>query len=279
MRPRPSRWCGQFGRLLLVFLCCFFTLAGARASTVEAASGLGVAEADIFFLPDEHNHRLQIVEQLRMHNPGHWPQDVTLPLPHGAHGVQMGNHAWVRTDGGVRVARAATAGSSTLTVTYWVSWVENGSVVVNVEQAYPVEELRLYLPIGDTALSASNLSTQTDTVAISGTVYRVFTHPGLAAHEDLPVSIQQLPTADAGSSSLGLPVIGKTADSTVHTAEAVGNLLLAAVVFLLGLLGYNQAGRRGPRQLSGFRRPWRGPAGGSPMGPMDETSHDVRRDG
>ncbi|WP_157076293.1 hypothetical protein [Alicyclobacillus kakegawensis] len=276
MPPRLSRWCGWFGRLLLGVLCSVFALTGAWASTVEAASTLRVVEAAYFFLPEGQSHRLQIVEQLRVYNPGHSPQDVTLPLPHGAHGVQMGNHVLVRTNGGVRVARGAPAGSSTLTVTYWVPWVPNGSVVVNVGQTYPVEELHLYLPIGDTALSASNLSTQTDTVAISGTVYRVFTHPGLAARADLPVSIQQLPTAAASSSSLGLPVIGKTADSTVHTAEAVGNLLLAAIVFSLGILGHERAGRLGSRQLGGLYGPWRESASRTPM---DGTSHDARRDG
>ncbi|MCL6631225.1 MAG: hypothetical protein K6T63_01210 [Alicyclobacillus herbarius] len=229
-------------RLVVQLTCVLFvTFVGARLGLEPvpeaAAAVLRVHDESAFFIPDHTSHRLNVVMQLQMENPNTQAQTVSVPLPKGARVIRTDAALYSQHGSRLSVVDGAEPGHSTLTLTFWLPFPRAGSVVLNLRQFYPVDTIHLYLPIGDTALSASELSTATDTVSIKGTSYRVFTHAGLPANQGLPVSIQELPAASGKSSNLGLPVIGRTAGSTANSLEALGNLALATVIFLFGLLG------------------------------------------
>jgi hypothetical protein len=253
-----------------------------KLPTALAAGQLRVTEEQVFLVPESKQERLQIIEQISIRNSGSRTLDVVLSLPSGARGVQVaGTRAGsaVVSGGQLRLSAWARPGTRVLTVNYWLPFRAQQEVQLTLHTPYPVDLAHLYLPIGDSALSAAGLLTTTQTVSIAGTPYRVFTRPGIPAGDDWSVSVQQLPTPTRQSENSGLPVIGRPLDASANALQALANLALAALVFVLGLIGvHRQSQSRRLNQEEALYLAWEDLERNFQEGHLEEVEYRRRRE-
>lgn len=204
-----------------------------------ADSGLSITEQQILFMPVQ-NQTFEVVEVLDVKNPGLQPQDVQLVLPQGYQGLsvsgdkQAGKQVSGQT---LTLPKWATPNTTTrITMTFVLPLNGQTGVQTTLHTNYPVLVAHLYLPVGGSALSAPGLMPDTQTQTISGTTFRVFTRPGIPAGDNWPLSLELLPKASQAPSISGLPIIGMSDQSTGNTLQALGNLVIAGGILVIGLL-------------------------------------------
>lgn len=207
--------------------------------TAFAEQGLNVTDEQILFMPVQ-NHTFEVVEVLDVKNPLPQAQDIVITLPTGYQALSVAGDSEVAkqvTGQTLTLPKWAKAGITTkVTFTYVLPMSGQTGVQTTLHSNYPVLVAHLYLPIGNSALSAPGTMPDTQTVTISGTTFRVFTRPGIPAGDNWPMSLELLPSAEKGPSISGLPIIGMTDQSTGSTLQALGNLVIAVLILVIGLI-------------------------------------------
>lgn len=216
-------------------LCC---LTGVQSAA--AAPALQVAQEEVFLMPAPTHGAFEIVEVWTVRNPAPTAQDVDVSLPNGYQslavtGVRKGA-AHVAGNQLVLRGAAGPQTSTVLSVSFVLPLDGQQGLQFTVHAFYPADVAHLLLPIGNAALSAQGLLTSTQTTVVAGTRFRVFTRPGIPAGDDWTLSLQELPSPTPDRAIHGLAVIGSNADDAGNTLQAIGNLLLAGFVLVIGLL-------------------------------------------
>lgn len=212
---------------------------GSRLSVAQASTGLHVKTENVLFIPAPVAQVIRVVDVLNLENNLQTPQDVAMTLPTGSEDVSIDgikDPTQFIHQNQLTIPRFAKPGETNLTVSFKLPFQPQQGEQISLHTNYPVYTAKLYLPIGDMALSAEGLRPTTEILSISGTDYRVFTRLGIPSGDDWGMSIQMLPTATNSAPPAGLPVIGLSSSNTGNTLQAVGNLLVAAFVLGIGLI-------------------------------------------
>jgi hypothetical protein len=222
-----------------------------HAQPVQAADtgnrSLYVADERIMFLPVPVHKVVKVLQVVDVVNGGPADADISIPLPEGYKDFQVEDrtHRAADANGTAVFPKAAKAkATTTVSVSYTLPFDGRNGAQLTLHALYDVDAAHIYLPIGDYALSAPGLLTTTQTATVDGTQFRVFTRVGIPAGDDWAVRLQQLPAATTGS-SVNLPVIGAPISERQNMLQASANLLLAAVVLAIGLIGIRSAGQTG----------------------------------
>jgi hypothetical protein len=243
---RTMGW--KIGRVWLL-LASLVVAVWLHAQPVQAADagnrGLYVADERIMFIPVPVHRVCKVLEVVDVVNGGPADADISIALPEGYQDfrVEDKTHRAAVDNGTAVFSKAAKAkATTTVSVSYTLPFDAHSGAQLTLHTAYDVDAAHIYLPIGDYALSAQGLLTTTQTATIDGTQFRVFTRLGIPAGDDWAVRLQQLPAATAGA-SVNLPVIGAPISERQNMLQASANLLLAAVVLAIGLIGIRSAGQ------------------------------------
>lgn len=222
----------------------------AIGSPADAQTGLQVPQEQMFLLPDTTHQGFDIVDSLAVKNTSSVPETVQIGIPVGAHAVQVDGKTPIAgsLSGQTLTLKGVALPHQTSTVTVSYSFPLNGQkgVQFTIHSFYPVYVAHLYMPEGNSALSAQGLFTTTTTTQIQGTTFRVFTREGIPASDEWTLSLQLLPSVTPNQKVAGLPVLGADPNGTVNDLQAVGNLLVVVLVLAVGLIGIRstQWGRR-----------------------------------
>lgn len=239
LRPRFSIWkqavVGLVTACLVpVLLQCGFLV---PVPVFAATSSMLITSEDVFLIPA--NGSLQVAERISLSNSSGQAQDVQLPLPAGAQQVDVTNvpqRSVSVSKQGVTL-RGVKSGPVDPVVTFTLSFSDQTAVQLTLHNTYDLSLLHIYVPIGNAALSAPGLMAQTQTAQISGTNFRVFTHGELPPNSDFTLSLSLLPNVTPTQAISGLPVIGTDSQGSASSLQAVGNLVLAAAILVIALLG------------------------------------------
>lgn len=230
------------------------TLFGVGAPAFASSTQVAVTEEDLFVIPAPVAGKVELIDQLMIENSAGPAQTVHFLLPPGAASVNVnGKPVSKKMQAGNRIVlpNYVQAGKTKpLTLMWTLPLSSQQDVQFTLHTDYPIYTGHVYMPIGNSALSAEGLLTTTETVTVSGTQFREFTRPGISQGDDWTLSVQMLPSATAAPSTAGLKTIGSHPGSIGDTIEAVGNLLIVAVILGVGLLSIRatQWGRRGSRK-------------------------------
>lgn len=205
----------------------------------QAATGIEVSEQDVVFIPAPVAQVVDVVDVLHLQNAVNTPQDLVVNLPTGFANVAVDgvDSASAHIQQNVLTLPGyVKPGKTQVTLTFKLPFQPQQGEQISLHSNYPIYDAKLYLPIGDMALSAEGLQTTTQTETVSGTDYRVFTRLGIPAGDDWGISIQLLPSATASNPVPNVPIIGQSSSNTGNTIQALGNLVLAAFVLGIGLI-------------------------------------------
>jgi hypothetical protein len=208
---------------------------------------LYVADERIMLIPVPIHRMCKVLQVVDVVNRGPVDADISIALPDGYKDFQVEDRTRRATvaNGTAVFPKAAKAKSTTtVSVSYTLPLDVRNGAQLTLHAVYDVDAAHIYLPIGDYALSAQGLLTTTQTATVDGTQFRVFTRLGIPAGDDWAVRLQHLPAATAGA-SVNLPVIGAPISERQNMLQASANLLLAAVVLAIGLIGIRSAGQTG----------------------------------
>lgn len=223
-------------------------LAGFPGSADAATqANLVIPKEQVFFLPTT-NSDLQVVQQVTVQNTSNAAEDLQFQLPAGAvsPAVQGVSTSAVHVSGqDLVVTGGAKPGNTTEVISYTLPFSGQTSVQLTLHTNYPVYIMNIFVPIGNVALSAPGLMPQTETTSIAGTDFRVFSHGEMAANTDWTASISMLPTVTSTQAVKGLPIIGMSSQSSSTTWKAIGNLVMAAVILVVALVGIRSAVGKG----------------------------------
>ncbi|QSO54692.1 hypothetical protein JZ785_13690 [Alicyclobacillus curvatus] len=243
-------------RLILGILSLMAALLSSSATSLAASSssGLKVVTENIIFVPTT-NQSVQVINALDLNNDASEARDVQLRLPNGFQDLKVLGQTNANQDmhnGWLILPHAAKPHSTTpITVTYTLPFQDGTNVQLQMHSSYTANLIYIYIPIGNIALSATNLMPQTQTTEISGSTYRVFTHSGESAGADWNVSLSLLPQATPEQTVKGMPIIGMNNESKGNTLQAIGNLAVAALILAIGLIGIRSTfyGKRKEQRL------------------------------
>jgi len=248
-----------------------------------ADSTISVTQEQIFLVPVPIHNVVQVVEVLRVKNPDATSQNVSIGLPDGYSNLSVPNTAAknVSSDSAhVTIAKVARPNTTTdVTVVYVLPFATAQALQMTLHSDYAVDAAHIYIPIGGVALSAQNLLVSTQTVTISGTTFRQFSRLGIQPGDDWTISLQSLPTGTVTSPTIaGLPILGTDADSSGNTIAAIGNLVLAAFILVLGLVSIRSTERMLPvSKREGLMRAWTGLERQRTDGVMEELEYQRKR--
>jgi len=235
-------------RRWLCFLvsCVGMMMMSACSLVIFAATqqSLQVTSEDLFLVPVPVHHAFEIVQVLHIKNSSTTRQDVQVDLPTGFQNLQVQNipKNLQRIQGDtLRLVGVANGKSSVITLSYVLSLSGGQGEQMSLHTIYPVYAAHIYLPIGDAAISATGLLTTTQTTTISGTNFRVFSRLGIPAGDDWTISLQMLPSVTPNQKVAGLHVIGGDANGAGNDIQALGNLFLAAFIFVVGIVSIRTA--------------------------------------
>ncbi|MCL6454394.1 MAG: hypothetical protein K6T78_12360 [Alicyclobacillus sp.] len=255
-------------------------VAGSPAFAASRAAAGEVVSDDVILLPSGSS--LQVAERLNIRVPGRQAEDVSIPIPSGAEQVTVTNvppGASSIENGRIRLHRVDAAGVSPV-VTFSIPVHGQTSIQLTLHFDMAVDLMHIYVPIGNMALSAPGLMTQTETTQIAGTDFRVFTHGQLPAGSDYTLGLSVLPSVTQDASTDGLPVIGTDSQSTASGVQAVGNLVLAGAILVIALLGIRSTMARRRRTPEGatdaLYQAWEDIEVRFARGQLDEVERDRR---
>jgi hypothetical protein len=243
---------GQVGVGLLAAIVA--TLFGTGAPALADSAQVAMTEEDLFVLPAPVAGKVELIDELTVQNHSGSPQTVHFSLPAGATSVTVNGTAVskkMQAGNQVVLPHYVQSGKTKMLAVMWTLPLSSQQdVQFTLHTDYPIYTAHVYMPIGNSALSAEGLLTTTETVTVSGTQFREFTRLGINQGDDWTLSVQMLPSATAAPSTGGLKTIGSHPGSIGDTIEAVGNLLIVAVILGVGLLSIRatQWGRRGSRK-------------------------------
>ncbi|MBX5437147.1 MAG: hypothetical protein IRZ33_08015 [Alicyclobacillaceae bacterium] len=286
---------------VVVFACAAAASTALAAPPPRALAGAGVevTREQVMLVPAPVVRKVEVLQVLTVSNRGPAASDLTVSVPAGASAVRAavsragtgGNVAAPARSvsvahGRIRLTNAVQAGASaTVTVTYTVPFTSSDGAGIVLHLDYPVDMAYLYIPVGRFALSAPGLQLTTQTVTLSGLRFRVFSRPAVPAGSDWPVDVEVLPDAGPGATGAdvkGLPVIGTDDTGRANSAQALGNLALAAFIFALGLVGVRRASRptagRPATTAEALYRSWEQVERLRAAGVLDETDYQRRRE-
>lgn len=233
-------------------------------NVANAASALSVTDEQFLFMPVQ-NHTFEVVEVLNVKNASNALQNIEINLPSGFEALTVAgaSKASTKVSGQnlVLSQRAKPNAITKVTLTYALPMSGQSGIQTVLHSTYSVVVAHLYLPIGNSALSAPGLMPDTQTETISGTTFRVFTRPGIPAGDSWPLSLELLPSAAPAPSISGLPIIGMDNQSSGNTLQALGNLAVAVGILVIGLISIRSTqwgrGKRTPlSQEEALYRAW-----------------------
>jgi hypothetical protein len=232
----------KLGKVLIAATGFLFGTLGMGAFGMQialAATGLEVSEQDVVFIPAPVAQVVDVVDVLHLQNPSNTPQDLVVTLPTGFENVAVDGVATSSSriqQSVLTIPGFAKPGKTQVTITFKLPFQAQQGEQISLHTNYPIYDAKLYLPIGDMALSAEGLQTTTQTESVSGSDYRVFSRLGIPAGDDWGISIQLLPSSTSSNPIPNVPIIGQNTSNTGNTIQALGNLALAAFVLGLGLI-------------------------------------------
>ncbi len=222
---------------VLVFISMFF----ARTIFAFADSPLSLTREQIFIIPDFSHDSFQIVEIVSVRNDSSQEQNIHVFLPPGFENLRLEGHHVIAKQvqaGSLIIPRVAKEHStSEFMLAYSLSLQGEQSMQFDLRTPYEIDVAELYLPISsNSALSAHGLLANTHTSIVDGRRFRVFTRLGIPENEDWLVGLQVLPAKTASLAHFDIPVIGTVESGNGNRLEALGNLILIALVLVLGVL-------------------------------------------
>ena len=260
--------------------------AGALTGSVQAQTTLVVPQEQVLFMPVQGN-AFNVIQVLSVKNNSNAAQNVEIAIPAGATklAVQGDTHTASHVHGqNVVLPNWAKPSTTTaVTLTYTLPFNSQTGVQFTLHSVYPVYTARLFLPIGDSALSAPGIMPNTQTVTISGTSFRVFTRPGIQAGDNWPMSVTLLPSTTSPDAVKGLPSIGMDNSSAGNTLQALGNLLVAALVLVIGLISirstqWGKSARKPVSQEEALYHAWETTEQQYRQGVLDKEEFEARRE-
>lgn len=253
--------------------------------TAFANPGLKVTQEQFLFMPMQ-NKAFEVVEVLELKNDSTTAEDVRVALPSGYQSLNVagdkGASKQIVGQDLVLPQWAKPKATTTLTLTYVLALDGQSGVQFTLDSPYPVDTAHFYLPIGNSVLSAPGLLPDTRTETISGTTFRVFTRPGIAAGDTWPISLNLLPTPTALQSVFGLKEIGMDDQSAGNTWQALGNLLVAAGILVIGLMSirstqWGRGARKAVSHEEALYRAWESLEWQREQGMIDEVQFEKRQ--
>lgn len=237
------------GRKWILTLLMTLCITGIGFHTrVYADSGISIPEEQIVLMPAGKTE-LSIIEVIVLQNAASKSQDITLPLPTGFKALSVkanGKKGTVRNGQVFLPEFVPPHGTNQVSLVYRIPFTTGGSIQTSFHNPYPVDTLHLYEPIGNMEISAPDLLAATQTAMVGHTRFRIFTRQGILKGQDFTVNIGVAPTVSDSPKVSGLPQIGEDSTGNPNTWQAVGNLLLAGFILLLGFVGgrFAKSGKR-----------------------------------
>jgi hypothetical protein len=269
--------------LIVVSALSVFGLTHAEKVLAATHSPLAVTKEQVFLLPTKSND-LQVLLQPTVQNQASVPEDFHVQLPKGASQatVQGVPANQVQQIGQELVVHAgAKPGNSTETISYTLPFANQTSIGLTLHTDYPVYVMSIYVPIGNVALSAPGLMPVSQTTSIAGMDFRVFSHGEMAANTDWTASLSMLPAVTNNQAVQGLPIIGMSSQSSSTTWEAISNLLMAAVILMIALIGIKSTvgkgiGRQQLTASESLMNSWEETERSYQQGQLDEADYQKR---
>ncbi|QQE76938.1 hypothetical protein [Alicyclobacillus sp. SO9] len=283
------RFHGNRARTVLGLVVSAVLTMSPMSLVVQAATtGTAVTQEDVFVVPDSSHKTINIVNKLQIKAPSSLTGPVVLKLPKTAQNVHVtaaskpvsiasGAHT-------VKLPHVSPGGSTNVVESYSIPLTSQGDVQFTLQTSYPVYTAHVYLPLGQHAsLSAQGLMTHTQTMTVKGVEFRVFTRPSIPAGDSWTLSVQMLPSAAVNSTVQNLPVIGTRPDNFLNTLQAVGNLLVAALVLVVGLISiratqWGRAARVPVTKEEALLRSWENLELQHENGTLGEAEYRTRRE-
>jgi hypothetical protein len=243
-------------RLWLTLIMLLGVLMGTEPIRAYAqTAAITVPTAQLLFMP-QGSKEFNVIQVLSVKNSTTVAKDVHLYFPNNAKAVAVQGVKDIKglLKGHQIVLRhwAKPEATTKVTFTYSLPLTSGTSVQLTLHSAYAVYMTHIYIPIGNTALSATGLMPDTQAITIGGTHFRVFSKPGIQPGQDYTLSLSLLPQTTSPDAVKGLPIIGLQDQLAGSTIQAVGNLLIAAIILIVGLLSIRstQYGKGAQRRLS-----------------------------
>jgi hypothetical protein len=254
-------------------------------TTAQASAGLRVESENVLLIPAPVAQVVRVIQSMNVVNSASTAQDLTVTLPDGYEELSVeGLDNVTRYVQGNRLLlpRFVQAGTTQFTLTYKLAFDAQQGKQLSLHSDYPVDSAKLYLPIGNTALSAEGLQTTTQTTSVSGTEFRVFTRLGIPQGDDWGISVQMLPVSSSSAHLSGLPVVGLSSSNAGNTIQAIGNLLLAAFILMIGLISirstqWGRAGQRAKTEEDAILSAWIQTELQFQQGMLSEPEYEVAR--
>ena len=228
--------------LLFTILFAFLPHLTIAAAQADPAGSLAITNESLVFVPVPVHHTFEVIESVTVRNSDANRATVSLSIPNGATAVQLASPQGANSvvKNGILTLHGAVAGKRTATIalSYVMPFGAGNSSSVTFHTQYPIYTAKLYLPTNAGALSAPDLLVRTQTTAISGTTFRVFTRLGIPAGDNWTMTISLLPgtlSSNIPPAVSQLPVLAGMDDNQTNGLQAVWNLLLAVFILLLGL--------------------------------------------
>ncbi|GGI95749.1 hypothetical protein GCM10010885_01760 [Alicyclobacillus cellulosilyticus] len=250
----PLRRAAVAGTVVLVILAAAGGTAwGApRANTRPSASAradMRVPRLDVVLIPAPVRGVMDVVERMQVTNRGSEPRSIRLALPGDSRRVTVnpGHWRWAGVQGGMKwieVAPGVSPGATAAeTVTYTVPYSAAGTAL-SLTTAYDADVIRLFLPEGGWFVSAEGLLAATQTTAMGGTAWRVYTRLSQPGGVPWVVHVATMPHPFFAPTPAGLPVLGRVAGAQVDVWQVMGNLGWITAVIALAAWGTWSSRRR-----------------------------------
>lgn len=218
---------------------------------LASSDNLRVTQEQIIILPNAGTY--EIVEVQTVKNFGSASEHAWISVPTGALAVTLAGKA-VTPRGANRELMWPTLirpeQSTQISTSFTLDMKGTNAVAFTLHSQIPIDNAFVYLPVGQSEVSAQGLFASTQTESFKGTTFRVFTRQGIQAGEDWSFSLGRLPSAlpDKQTHST-LPILGADNEGAGTSLDAALNLALALAVLVIGLFGVRASSTR-PRATS-----------------------------
>ena len=237
-----NRWVTLFVTLLPVIL-----LATPALAQTENGNALYISNEQVLAVPSKSGGTLQVLATVTVQNNGQaYPTAYQLPIgaqnPHVVAG--SAKQISLAKSGALRFTAKAN-GVTTLAVEFGAPLNQNGTELT-WKEPMPVRQLFFVIPEGSlTVSSQGGFQTDSQSIMSGNQAFRQFTRLAIPANSSWTVSVALLPTAN-GRQAPPLPNIPvlNSYGPRVADLEAIGNLLLVALILIIGIISIRQGGRR-----------------------------------
>ncbi len=208
------------------------------AQTVNGNT-LYISSEQVLAVPSKSGNTLQVLVSLSVQNNGQaYPTAYQLPAGAQNPHVVAGSVKKVNlSKSGALQFTAKADGTTTLAVEFGVPLNQNGTEVT-WKEPLPVRKLFFVIPEGSlTVSSQGGFQTDSQSITSGNQAFRQFAKLEIPANSSWTVSVALLPTANGRQAPplTNIPVLNSYGPR-VADLEAIGNLLLVALILMIGII-------------------------------------------